>query len=88
VVQKTLIDGRVYFDRQRDKSPTALCAKKREEGIARQNKRRPQRKKPESGDAAKKPGEKEARRERKRTNLSRRNPRWSLAVRDEERSLD
>jgi imidazolonepropionase-like amidohydrolase len=56
VVQKTLIDGRVYFDRQRDIADRPVREKEKKALIDKQKKAAE--KKPESGDAAKKPGEK------------------------------
>jgi imidazolonepropionase-like amidohydrolase len=56
VVQKTLIDGRVYFDRQRDIADRPVREKEKKALIDKQKK--VAEKKPESGDAAKKPGEK------------------------------
>jgi imidazolonepropionase-like amidohydrolase len=56
VVQKTLIDGRVYFDRQRDiaERPT----REKEKKALLEKEKKAGEKKPESGEAAKKPGEK------------------------------
>src|SRR5712675_2201901 len=56
VVQKTLIDGRVYFDRQRDIADRPVREKEKKALLDKQKKAAE--KKPESGDAAKKPGEK------------------------------
>jgi imidazolonepropionase-like amidohydrolase len=56
VVQKTLIDGRVYFDRQRDIVDRPVREKEKKALIDKQKKTAE--KKPESGEAAKKPGEK------------------------------
>jgi imidazolonepropionase-like amidohydrolase len=56
VVQKTLIDGRVYFDRQRDIADRPVREKEKKALLEKQKKAAE--KKPESGDAAKKPGEK------------------------------
>jgi imidazolonepropionase-like amidohydrolase len=56
VVQKTLIDGRVYFDRQRDIADRPVREKEKKALIDKQKKAAER--KPESGDAAKKPGEK------------------------------
>jgi imidazolonepropionase-like amidohydrolase len=56
VVQKTLIDGRVYFDRQRDVADRPVREKEKKALLDKQKKAAE--KKPESGDAAKKPGEK------------------------------
>ena len=57
VVQKTLIDGRVYFDRQRDISERAARGKEKKDLLEKEKKTAE--KKPESGEgAAKKPGEK------------------------------
>jgi imidazolonepropionase-like amidohydrolase len=54
VVQKTLVDGRVYFDRQRDIAERPAHEKEKKELLEKQKKR--EEKKPESGEA-KKPGE-------------------------------
>ena len=56
VVQKTLIDGRVYFDRQRDIADRTVREKEKKALLDKQKKAAE--KKPESSDAAKKPGEK------------------------------
>src|SRR5713226_7897981 len=56
VVQKTLIDGRVYFDRQRDIADRAAREKEKKELLEKEKKSAE--KKPETGEAAKKPGEK------------------------------
>ena len=56
VVQKTLIDGRVYFDRQRDIAGRAAREKEKRELLEKEKKSAE--KKPETGEAAKKPGEK------------------------------
>src|SRR6267378_4420717 len=56
VVQKTLIDGRVYFDRQRDVADRPVREKEKKALLDKQ--RKAAEKKPESSDAAKKPGEK------------------------------
>ena len=56
VVQKTLIDGRVYFDRQRDIADRPVREKEKKALLDKQKKAAE--KKPESSDAAKKPGEK------------------------------
>jgi len=56
VVQKTLIDGRVYFDRQRDVADRPARDKEKKALIDKQKKSAE--KKPESGEAGKKPGEK------------------------------
>jgi imidazolonepropionase-like amidohydrolase len=56
VVQKTLIDGRVYFDRQRDIAGRADREKEKKALLDKQKKAAE--KKPDSGDTAKKPGEK------------------------------
>ena len=56
VVQKTLIDGRVYFDRQRDIADRPVREKEKKALLDKQKKAAE--KKPETGDAAKKPGEK------------------------------
>jgi imidazolonepropionase-like amidohydrolase len=55
VVQKTLIDGRVYFDRQRDIVDRAAREKEKKELLEKEKKSAE--KKPEAGEAAKKPGE-------------------------------
>jgi len=55
VVQKTLIDGRVYFDRQRDIADRPVREKEKKALLEKQKKSE---KKPETGDAGKKPGEK------------------------------
>jgi imidazolonepropionase-like amidohydrolase len=55
VVQKTLIDGRVYFDRQRDIADRPMREKEKKVLLEKQKKSE---KKPETGDAGKKPGEK------------------------------
>jgi imidazolonepropionase-like amidohydrolase len=55
VVQKTLIDGRVYFDRQRDIADRPLREKEKKALLEKEKKSE---KKPETGDAGKKPGEK------------------------------
>src|SRR5690348_14220991 len=57
VVQKTLIDGRVYFDRQRDIADRPTREKEKK---ALLEKERKSEKKPEAGAAAKKPGEKKS----------------------------
>ena len=62
VVQKTLIDGRVYFDRQRDISDRAAREKEKKELLEKEKKNA--QKKPE-GEAARKPGEKEKKPEEK-----------------------
>jgi hypothetical protein len=54
VVQKTLIDGRVYFDRQRDIADRAAREKEKKALLDKQKKSE---KKPEAGEAGKKPGE-------------------------------
>src|SRR3984893_14151026 len=54
VVQKTLVDGRVYFDRQRDLANRASLEKEKKALLEKQKSE----KKPETGDAGKKPGEK------------------------------
>src|SRR6202043_1529719 len=54
VVQKTLIDGRVYFDRQRDIADRPVREKEKKALLEKQKSE----KKPETGDAGKKPGEK------------------------------
>src|SRR6266852_3197516 len=56
VVQKTLIDGRVYFDRQRDIAGRAAREKEKKELLEKEKKSAE--KKPETSEAAKKPGEK------------------------------
>jgi imidazolonepropionase-like amidohydrolase len=56
VVQKTLIDGRVYFDRQRDIADRP--AREREKKELLEKEKKSAEKKPETGEAAKKPGEK------------------------------
>jgi len=56
VVQKTLIDGRVYFDRQRDIADRP--AREKEKKALLEKEKKAAEKKPESGEAAKKPGEK------------------------------
>jgi len=56
VVQKTLIDGRVYFDRQRDIADRPTREKEKKALLEKEKKSAE--KKPESGEAAKKPGEK------------------------------
>jgi imidazolonepropionase-like amidohydrolase len=58
VVQKTLIDGRVYFDRQRDIADRPAHEKEKKALLEKQKKS--EEKKPESGEAAKKPGEKKS----------------------------
>ena len=57
VVQKTLIDGRVYFDRQRDIAERSDREKERKALLEKQKKSE---KKPETGEAGKKPGEKKS----------------------------
>jgi adenine deaminase len=56
VVQKTLIDGRVYFDRQRDIADRPAREKEKRALVDKQKKSAE--KKPEAGEAGKKPGEK------------------------------
>ncbi len=56
VVQKTLIDGRIYFDRQRDIADRSVREKEKKALLEKEKKAGE--KKPESGEAAKKPGEK------------------------------
>jgi imidazolonepropionase-like amidohydrolase len=56
VVQKTLIDGRVYFDRQRDIADRPARDKEKKALIDKQKKSAE--KKPEGGEAGQKPGEK------------------------------
>jgi hypothetical protein len=55
VVQKTLIDGLVYFDRQRDIADRPGREKEKKALLEKEKKSE---KKPEAGEAAKKPGEK------------------------------
>jgi imidazolonepropionase-like amidohydrolase len=55
VVQKTLIDGRVYFDRQRDIADRPAREKEKKALLEKEKKSE---KKPEAGEGAKKPGEK------------------------------
>jgi len=55
VVQKTLIDGRVYFDRQRDIADRPAREKEKKALLEKEKKSE---KKPEAGETAKKPGEK------------------------------
>src|SRR5260221_10006674 len=55
VVQKTLIDGHVYFDRQRDIAERAEREKKKKALIDKEKKSAE--KKPDAGEAGKKPGE-------------------------------
>jgi len=55
VVQKTLIDGRVYFDRRRDIADRPGREKEKKALLEKEKKSE---KKPEAGSAAKKPGEK------------------------------
>ena len=57
VVQKTLIDGRVYFDRQRDIAERPDREKEKKALLEKQKKSE---KKPETGEAGKKPGEKKS----------------------------
>ena len=57
VVQKTLIDGRVYFDRDRDIADRAAREKEKKDLLAKEKKAASE-KKPEAGEAGKKPGEK------------------------------
>ena len=57
VVQKTLIDGRVYFDRQRDIAERSDREKEKKALLEKQKKSE---KKPEAGEAGKKPGEKKS----------------------------
>jgi hypothetical protein len=57
VVQKTLIDGRVYFDRQRDIADRSAREKEKKALLEKEKKAE---KKPESGEAAKKPDEKKS----------------------------
>jgi imidazolonepropionase-like amidohydrolase len=56
VVQKTLVDGRVYFDRQRDIADRP--AREKEKKALLEKEKKAGEKKPESGEPAKKPGEK------------------------------
>ncbi len=91
VVQKTLIDGRVYFDRQRDIADRPVREKEKKALLDKQKKAAE--KKPESSDAAKKamPQRSQARRNRKRRkrkSLSRRNRPLFLAVGDEKRAIE
>src|SRR5260221_3903967 len=58
VVQKTLIDGRVYFDRQRDIADRPVREKVKRALLAKEKKSAE--KKPESCEAGKKPGEKKS----------------------------
>jgi imidazolonepropionase-like amidohydrolase len=58
VVQKTLIDGRVYFDRQRDIADRPVREKEKKALLDKEKKSAE--KKPESGEAGKKPGEKKS----------------------------
>jgi imidazolonepropionase-like amidohydrolase len=55
VVQKTIIDGRVYFDRQRDLADRPAREKEKKELLEKEKKSQ---KKPETGETGKKPGEK------------------------------
>jgi imidazolonepropionase-like amidohydrolase len=57
VVQKTLIDGRVYFDRQRDLADRSAREKEKKD-LLEKEKRAAAEKKPEASEAGKKPGEK------------------------------
>jgi imidazolonepropionase-like amidohydrolase len=57
VVQKTLIDGRVYFDRQRDIADRPVREKEKKALLEKEKKIE---KKPESAEAGKKPGEKKS----------------------------
>jgi len=57
VVQKTLIDGRVYFDRQRDIADRPAREKEKKALLEKEKKSE---KKPEAGEGAKKPGEKKS----------------------------
>jgi imidazolonepropionase-like amidohydrolase len=57
VVQKTLIDGRVYFDRQRDIADRPVREKEKKALLEKEKKSE---KKPESAEAGKKPGEKKS----------------------------
>jgi imidazolonepropionase-like amidohydrolase len=57
VVQKTLVDGRVYFDRQRDIADRPVREKEKRALLEKEKKNE---KKPETGEAGKKPGEKKS----------------------------
>jgi imidazolonepropionase-like amidohydrolase len=57
VVQKTLIDGRVYFDRQHDIADRPAREKEKKALLDKEKKSE---KKPETGEGAKKPGEKKS----------------------------
>jgi imidazolonepropionase-like amidohydrolase len=57
VVQKTLIDGRVYFDRQRDLADRAAREKEKKDLLEKEKKAAAE-KKPEGAEAGKKPAEK------------------------------
>jgi imidazolonepropionase-like amidohydrolase len=57
VVQKTLIDGRVYFDRQRDIADRPVREKEKKALLEKEKKSE---KKPEAAEAGKKPGEKKS----------------------------
>jgi imidazolonepropionase-like amidohydrolase len=57
VAQKTLIDGRVYFDRQRDIAERPAREKEKKDLLDKEKKAAAE-KKPASGEAGKKPGEK------------------------------
>ena len=57
VVQKTLIDGRVYFDRQRDIADRPVREKEKKALLEKEKKSE---KKPEAGEASRKPGEKKS----------------------------
>jgi imidazolonepropionase-like amidohydrolase len=57
VVQKTLIDGRVYFDRQRDIADRTVREKEKKALLEKEKKSE---KKAETGEAGKKPGEKKS----------------------------
>jgi imidazolonepropionase-like amidohydrolase len=63
VVQKTLIDGRVYFDRQRDVADRPAGEKEKKALLEKEKKSAE--KKPESGEAAKKPGSEKKSEEKK-----------------------
>ncbi len=58
VVQKTLIDGHVYFDRQRDIADRP--AREKEKKALLEKEKKSAEKKPEPGEATKKPGEKKS----------------------------
>ena len=56
VVQKTLIDGRVYFDRQRDIAERP--GREKEKNALFEKQKKAQQRRPQPGEGAKKPGEK------------------------------